>query len=377
MDGIKGCSPSLVSAQDVKGSITHAIAWDAINAKTKPLGALGQLESCAVQLAVLQQSRAPVVERSRVCVFAADHGVADEGVSAYPRAVTAEMMKNFNAGGAAINVIGRANGTEVEVLDVGVDADLTMLKNVAHCKVRRGTRNFAVEAAMTSDERDDAIAVGTAAIARAVADRVHAVGLGEMGIANTTSAAALLSALTGVSASSTAGRGTGITTEALRAKEAVITKALSFHSKDVPESDPAEWLRRVGGLEIAAMTGAALAARRYNIAIVADGFISTVAVLCAVHIAAREAANGAVTLGNNLFVAHRSAERGHQIAIQALEEKCARTFHPLLDLQMRLGEGSGAALAMPLLKAASRIMSEMATFESAGVSTGERLEPTA
>jgi nicotinate-nucleotide--dimethylbenzimidazole phosphoribosyltransferase len=349
-------------------AVTRESAQLAIDAKTKPLGALGRLEEIAVRLAILQQTPSPTIERTRVCVFAADHGVVDEGVSAYPRAVTAEMTRNFDRGGAAINVIARANSIDVEVVDVGVDAELGTLANIRHAKVRRGSRNFLLEPAMTREELDAALAAG-ASSARAAADSgVHALGLGEMGIGNTTSAAALLSALTRQSAAITVGRGTGITDEAMARKRAVVDRALQLYGNRSEERDARECLRCVGGLELAAIAGAALEAARQQMVVIADGFISTVSVLCAAAIAADESVELLSAMRAAVFFAHRSAECGHGLALEACQALLGESARPLLDLDMRLGEGTGAALAMPLLRSAAAVMREMATFASAGVS---------
>lgn len=351
--------------------IDAAAARQAIDAKTKPLGALGRLEDVAVRLAVLQGTLAPAIPIARVCVFAADHGIADEGVSAYPRAVTAEMMKNFVRGGAAINVIAAANAVDVEVIDVGVDADLSALTGIRHEKVRRGSANLAVTAAMTPDELIAALAVGASAGRRAAATGARAIGLGEMGIGNTTAAAALLSALTGQPPAATVGRGTGVNDETLERKQGAVARALRLHLPDNGlQADPRECLRRVGGLELAAITGAALEAARHRLVVVADGFISTVSVLCALRMVATGQVP-AVPLAEALFFAHRSTERGYAIAIEACAGIPGCDARPLLDLEMRLGEGSGAALAMPVLRSASAVMREMATFATAGVSGGD------
>lgn len=359
---------TLVSAERIVSGISRAKAWDMMNAKTKPIGALGNIEELAVQLCLLQQTPQPDVDRTRICVFGADHGVTEEGISAYPRSVTAEMMRNFSRSGAAINVLGRASNVEVEVIDVGVDADIESLENVVGRKVRRGTRNFLRDAAMTIEECEQAMEVGANSVQRAVVAGVQVMGFGEMGIGNTTAASALLSAVAGHEPSETVGRGTGVSDEVMKRKETIVAQALSFHAAYIADNNPLEWLRRVGGFEIAAIAGATLEARRHSIGVVADGFISTVAMLCAAHIASYR--DGDVTaISDRLFLSHRSAERGHQLAISSLGQICGRTLLPMLDLNMRLGEGSGAALAMPILRAAARIMSEMATFQSAGVST--------
>lgn len=341
-------------------------------AKTKPLHALGRLEDIAVQLAVLQKTLSPVADRARVCVFGADHGVADEGVSAYPRAVTGEMMRNFGRGGAAINVIAAANDIDVEVIDVGVDADLSGVPGIRHERVRAGTRNIRREVAMTADELRAALSVGAAAARRAADDGIRVLGLGEMGIANTTAASALLCALSGAPASTTVGRGTGIDDQALAHKYVVVDDAVKLHCGD-GRPGAREVLRRLGGLELAAIAGAALAAAPLQLAVVVDGFISTAAALCAVAITAEEDPAAVDRLVGALFFAHRSNEQAHGFALaQCAARGCNAA--PLLDLGLRLGEGTGAALAIPLLRAAAAVMRDMATFASAGVSAGEHAD---
>ena len=329
-----------------------AQARAALADKTKPVGSLGQLEAVAEQLCAIQRTLSPEVERPRILVFAGDHGVAVEGVSAYPAAVTAQMARTFASGGAAVCVLARAAGADFEVVDVGVDAELTGLEGIIHAKVRRGTRNFLHDAAMTADELDAAMEVGRDAVRRAAGAWVDAVALGEMGIANTTAASALLSALTGIPASQTVGAGTGVSGATLEHKRRIVERALVRHGDIV--SDPRAALGALGGLEMAAIAGAALEAPRHDLPVVVDGFIATVAVLAAVRI------DPSIT--GHLFFAHRSSERGHEAALRALDAR------PLLDLGLRLGEGSGAALALPILRAAGRIMREMATFSGAGVS---------
>lgn len=344
--------------------LSVAAAAREMAAKTKPLGALGYLETVGIRLAVLQRSLEPRIDKARVCVFGADHGVADEGVSAYPRAVTAEMMKNFDRGGAAINAIARSADVEVEVVNVGVDADLSNLATVRNAVVRLGTRNFAVEPAMTDDELVAAMTVGTDVARRAQAEGIAALGLGEMGIANTTAASALLCALEGVSPEHAVGRGTGVDDVRLARKKQVVSAALFLHYP----AEPREALRRLGGLEIAAMAGAAVEGSRLGLAVVADGFISSTAVLAALHLA-HDSERGA--LAQSLFFAHRSAEIGHRLVLERCAAFAGVDATPLLDLGMRLGEGSGAALAMSLLRAGAAVMRDMATFESAQVSAGE------
>jgi nicotinate-nucleotide--dimethylbenzimidazole phosphoribosyltransferase len=323
--------------------------------KVKPPGSLGRLESTAIDLAVYLETLEPRLDRARILVFAADHGVSVLGVSAYPREVTPQMTMTFASGGAAITVLARTLGLEVEVIDVGVDAELPAMPGVVNAKVRRGSRNFVDEPAMTEDELEAALEAGRAAARRALAGGADAVGLGEMGIGNTTSAAALLSALTGLSPHETVGRGTGVDDRGLATKRAVVEKALARHAALL--GDPRRALAAVGGLEIAALAGAALETARQRRVVIVDGFISTVAALAAVRLepAIRPA----------LFFSHASAEAGHRSALASLGAT------PLLDLGMRLGEGTGSALAFPILKAAAAILREMATFSQAGVTDKE------
>lgn len=355
-------------------TITRETARRAIDAKTKPLGALGRLEELAVRISVLQDTLVPMVDPARICVFAADHGITAEGVSAYPSAVTAEMMKNFAAGGAAINVIARACHADVEVIDAGVDADLSAMVGVRHDKVRRGTRNFAVTPAMSPGELDAALAVGTAAAERAAGAGVRAIGLGEMGIGNTTSAAALLSALTGRESGVTAGRGTGVDDLTMGRKREVIDRAVSVHRMAGRRCSGRDALQCVGGYEIAAIAGAAMAAASRRMIVIADGFISTVAIACAAEWARAGGPCELAALRDAVFFSHRSAEAGHALALETCGAFLDAEARPLLELEMRLGEGSGAALAIPLFRSAAAVMREMATFGSAGISPGDQAD---
>ncbi|HEV2851334.1 MAG TPA: nicotinate-nucleotide--dimethylbenzimidazole phosphoribosyltransferase [Thermoanaerobaculia bacterium] len=325
-------------------------ARNEMDQKVKPPGSLGRLESLAVRLAAYLETLEPRVERGRVLIFAADHGVSREGVSAYPREVTAQMVKTFSSGGAAITVLARTLGLEVEVIDVGVDADLPEMPGVVSAKVRRSSRNFLEGPALTPEELDSALEAGRAAVDRAAG--ADTIALGEMGIGNTTAAAALLSALTGAPPEETVGRGTGVDDERLAHKRAVVAKALRLHERAL--NTPRTALATVGGLEMAALAGAAIEAACQRKLVLVDGFISTVSALAAVRM------NPFIRPA--LFFAHRSAEAGHGRALEALEAE------PLLDLGMRLGEGTGSALAFPILKAAAAILREMATFSQAGVS---------
>lgn len=328
----------------------------AVDAKTKPQGALGRIEELAIELAVLQRTLTPSVDPACLVVFGADHGVAAEGVSAYPAVVTAQMMANLATGGAAACVFTRLLGVSLEVVDVGVAADLSALTGIVHAKVRPGTANLATGPAMTRDDVAAAIEVGRGATRRGVRAGCRALALGEMGIANTTAAAALASALTGAAPELTVGRGTGIDDRMLAHKRHVVSRALAHNVK--PGVGVADLLATLGGLEIAAITGAVMEASERGLAVVVDGFIVSVAALVAVRLDARCRAA--------CFFSHRSVEPGHAVVLDALGAV------PLLDLGLRLGEGTGAVLALPLLRAACAMLSEMATFAAAGVSRATR-----
>lgn len=320
---------------------------------TKPPGSLGRLEPLAVQLAGIRGESFPRVSPPGVLVFAADHGVAAEGVSAFPQSVTAQMVANFVAGGAAINVFARQIGARLEVIDVGV-ASVVSGAGVVDEKVRASTANFAVEDAMTRGQAMQAIGVGQRAAVRAVEAGCRCLIVGEMGIANTTASSALLAVLSGRPVAELVGRGTGIDDAGLARKRAVIEAAIAARAPDA--DDPLGVLASLGGLEIAAMAGAFLEGAARRVPLLVDGFIATVAALLACRLAPE--------LRDYLIFAHRSHEAGHGAALAALEAS------PLLDLELRLGEGSGAALAFALLEAACRMLSEMASFETAGISAG-------
>jgi len=324
----------------------------AIDQKTKPPGSLGQLELIAAQLALLQNTLTPSVNNTRIIVFGADHGIAEEGVSAFPSEVTAQMMANFANGGAAVSVLSKANGTSVEVVDAGVNGDLSQLASVINAKVAAGTANFSTTAAMNTAELQVALDVGKQAVQRAMDNNTDCIGLGEMGIANTSSASAIVALLLDVPASTVTGRGTGVDDEALRHKTNVIQNAIELHRPAC--GDVLSTLQYVGGFEIAAITGAILEASKHQLPVLVDGFICTAAALAAVRY---EPATRAC-----LLFAHQSAESGHAVVLDALQAT------PMLKLQMRLGEGSAAALAYPLLRSACAMMTNMSTFADAGVS---------
>ncbi len=319
---------------------------------TKPPGALGRLEALAIRLAALQGSERPAVDPVRITVFAADHGVAKEGVSAYPQAVTAEMIRNFSRGGAAISVLARELDATLEVIDLGTVVDPGPLAGVVKLRLGPGTANFCEAPAMTEGQLTAALEAGYEAVERARAASARLFIAGEMGIANTTAATALVSALLARPPERLAGPGTGLDGEGVRHKAAVIRRALEHHREYLLE--PREILRRLGGFEIAALVGACLACARLGVPILVDGFICTAGALVAERIAP----------GSRqwFLFSHASAEPGHRTLLEALEAE------PLLDLGMRLGEGSGAAVALPLLRAACALHNHMATFEEAGVS---------
>lgn len=303
-----------------------------LDSLTKPPGSLGRLEELALRAGMIQQSSMPEIRSKAMLIFCASHGVAEEGVSAYPAEVTRQMMANFHAGGAAINVLCRHSGIEPVIVDMGVDTP---------------TRNFTREPAMTQEEAHAAIDIG-----RNYAEAADVLGAGEMGIANTTAAAALLCAFTGIDPEEAAGRGTGLDDAGLRRKIDAVRRAIALHRPD--SSNALEVLAALGGREIAAIVGLILGGAEHRRIIVLDGFISCSAAL--VVQAMRPQALDCV-----LF-AHCSAERGHRKMLEALNAR------PLLDLDMRLGEGTGAALAISLIEAAVKLYREMATFSGAGVS---------
>ncbi|HKU01124.1 MAG TPA: nicotinate-nucleotide--dimethylbenzimidazole phosphoribosyltransferase [Paraburkholderia sp.] len=324
-----------------------------IDTKTKPPGSLGRLEALARQLGLIQRTTHPRVERPVMIVFAGDHGIADEGVSPYPQAVTAQMVANFLAGGAAINAFSGVAGLELEIVDAGVATPLPPLPDTSRLvslPIARGTRNFAHESAMTRDEAIAALAAGAARVRHHAALGTNVIGFGEMGIANTSSAACLMSRLCSVPIDECVGRGTGLDNAGLARKRNVLAAALARHAS---AREPVDVLATFGGFEIAMMAGAFLEAARQRMAILVDGFIATSALLVADALAPN--------VRDYCVFAHASNEAGHR---RMLDHFGARE---LLALDLRLGEGTGAALAVPLLRAAVAFLNEMASFESAGV----------
>ena len=321
-----------------------------IDTKTKPPGSLGRLEALARQMGLIQRTTHPTVERPALIVFAGDHGIADEGVSPYPQAVTAQMVANFLAGGAAINALSRVAGIELEVVNAGIATPLPSSEGLVDIPVAAGTRNFAREPAMTRDDALAAMQAGAARVRHHAALGSNVIGFGEMGIANTSSAACLMSRLCNVPIEECVGRGTGLDDAGLAKKRDVLASALTRHAVS---SDPLDVLATFGGFEIAMMAGAYLAAAQARMTILVDGFIASSALLIADAFAP--------SVREYCVFAHASNEAGHRRMLDHFG------VQPLLSLDMRLGEGTGAALAVPLLRAAAAFVNEMASFESAGV----------
>lgn len=330
-------------------------AYDAARARqatlTKPPGSLGQLEDLACRLAACQGRALPAALSPAIAVFAGDHGVTAEGVSAFPSAVTTEMVRNFSRGGAAICVLARAIDAKLEVIDVGVAGDVSALP-IVHAKVRAGSANLAREAAMSRAEAEQALSAGRAAARRALDAGANLLIAGDMGIGNTTASAALICHFTGLSPEAVVGRGTGVDDAGLANKRRVVAMALARAAGR--SLDGVDALAELGGLEIAAMAGFYLEAAALGVPALVDGFIASAAAL-----SARAIEPGVQPW---LLASHCSAETGHAQALRAL------ALEPLLDLGLRLGEGSGAALAVPVLQLAIRLHAEMATFAEAGVS---------
>lgn len=332
----------------------YASARRRLDTLTKPLGSLGRLEDIAAQWAAIRGQASAVPVHKAVYVFVADHGITAEKVSAYPREVTHQMVLNFLAGGAAINVLAGHYHADLHVVDTGVNADLGELRGLIHRKVAHGTRNMLHEAAMTDVELYSAMAVGIELAHDAAARGYNLLAIGEMGIGNTTPATAITCALTGIEVEQATGRGTGLDYAGRTHKIEVIKAVLERHFQHLPYSDPLQILRCVGGLEIAAMTGIMLGAASHRIAILCDGFISTAAAALALAIAP--------DLRGYLIAGHQSVEPGHRLLLDHLG------LSALLSLDMRLGEGTGAVIAMTIVESAIALYTGMDTFAVAGVS---------
>ncbi|MFQ5480284.1 MAG: nicotinate-nucleotide--dimethylbenzimidazole phosphoribosyltransferase [Thermodesulfobacteriota bacterium] len=332
-----------------KGLLEEAQAR--LDSLTKPRGSLGRLENIAKRLVAISGKKSPSIEKKIIFTFASDHGVACEGVSAYPPEVTEQMVLNFLRGGAGINVLARHAGAEVAVVDIGVDCDFASPDGLIDKKVMRGSGNIRKGPAMTRDEAVKCLEVGIT-LAREYAGDGVVFGTGDMGIANTTPSSAIVAAFTGCAPAEVTGAGTGVNEDVRRHKIGVIEDALKVNSPD--PSDPLDVLSKVGGPEIAGIAGLIIGAASERVPLVVDGFISTAGALAAYELAP--------SIKDYLFYAHKSVERGHRIMLERLGAR------PLLDLDLRLGEGTGAALAMTMIEAGLKIYNEMATFGEAGVS---------
>ena len=325
-----------------------------VDRKTKPLGALGLLERTAIRIGLIQQRLDPQFSQPHLLVFAGDHGATKAGVSAYPQEVTWQMVENFLAGGAAINVFARQNGLHLAIIDAGVAHDFGKRAGLVDAKVAAGTANYIEEAAMSAEQCAQAMARGAEISRNLAANGCNVVGFGEMGIGNTAAASLLTHCLTGQPLAECVGRGTGLDDAGLARKQALLDKALQRYLACGGSNDPLAVLAEFGGFEIAMMVGAMLGAAEAKMTLLIDGFIVTSAALVATRLAP--------ALADYCVFCHRSAEAGHRAQLAALGAE------PLLDLGLRLGEGTGAALAFPLVEAALNFLNEMASFESAGVS---------
>lgn len=321
-----------------------------IDQKTKPPGALGQLESLALQIALIQQTDTIAIKQPLMLVFAGDHGIADEGVSIAPSSVTQQMVKNFLAGGAAINCFCRSNNLPLKVVDAGIKYEIIPQPDgLINQRIAAGTANFSQQPAMSRAQAEQALALGAELARGEIANGCDLLAFGEMGIGNSSAAAAILAAISGASAAECVGLGTGINAAQLAKKIALVEQALAR----ITDPSPINVLAEVGGFEIAQICGAMLATAAEQRIILVDGFIATAAALLAVQLQPN--------VRDYMIFAHQSEEAGHQLMLKLLSAQ------PLLNLGLRLGEGTGAALALPLLRAAVSFYNEMATFESAGV----------
>jgi len=322
---------------------------------TKPPGSLGRLEALSIQIASITAQATPSIEHKVIVVMAGDHGVTVEGVSAYPREVTGQMVANFLNGGAAINVLARQAGARVVIVDMGVAADLPAHPDLVVKKIAYGTGNILHEAAMSREQAVRAVLVGAEVVEAELTRGLDVLVPGDMGIGNTTPSAGIAASLLGRAAGEIVGRGTGVDEAGVWRKVRAVEGALAFHKPD--PNDALDVLSKVGGFEIGGLTGAILAAAAHRRPVLLDGFISTAAALLAVRLAPQTR--------DYLIAAHRSQEHGHALMLNWLG------LQPLLDLDLRLGEGSGAALALPIIEASCRLLNEMATFGEAGVSDKE------
>jgi nicotinate-nucleotide--dimethylbenzimidazole phosphoribosyltransferase len=335
-----------------------ALARKLQDSLTKPRGSLGKLETLSIRLAGIYRTPHPCLKRKVVFTMAADHGVTEEGVSAYPSDVTAQMVLNFARGGAAINVLARHAGAEVRVVDMGVRSDIQWPDPVLSRKVMRGSRNMAQGPAMTKEQALEALDTGAQLASEAAESGANAVAIGDMGIGNTTAASAITAVVTGRKVEEVTGRGTGIDDRSLSLKIRAIEKAIKVNSPD--PNNGVDLVSKVGGLEIAGLAGVAIGAASSGVPVFLDGFVSSSAALVAAAICPEAR--------DYMIASHLSVEPGHRFALEHLG------LDPLLDLGMRLGEGTGAALAFMIAEASCKILNEMATFENAGVSRSDNKE---
>jgi nicotinate-nucleotide--dimethylbenzimidazole phosphoribosyltransferase len=355
MNAEQTVTDTLAAITPIDTSVSDAVQAH-LDDLTKPQGSLGRLESIAMAYCLARGTAQPVCERKRVVAFAADHGVTAEGVSAFPAEVTPQMVMNMLAGGAAINVLTRHAGTELKVVDIGVNDPLDAAGDqLCRLKVRSGTANMAHGQAMTESEMNQAVCAGIEIANQAAADGVDLLASGEMGIGNTTASTALFSVLLDLPVEDITGRGTGIDDSALAHKVDVIKRAIEVNREHL--NSPLGALAAIGGLEIAGICGLVLGAAAKRIPLVVDGFISTAGALCAIK--------AKPEVSDYLFFSHRSNEQGHRRVLEAM------AVEPILDLDLRLGEGTGAALAIPIIEAAIKTYNDMATFSGAGVSNRE------
>jgi nicotinate-nucleotide--dimethylbenzimidazole phosphoribosyltransferase len=327
-------------------------ARERLDSLTKPLGSLGKLEEIAERISGIRGQLTPVIKQKVIFTLAGDHGVVVEGVSAYPAEVTPQMVYNFVKGGAGINVLAKHVGTRVVVVDMGVAVDLKPFPGIVNKKVAHGTKNMAKGPAMSYKQAIQSIKTGIELVEDELSKEVDIIGGGDMGIGNTTSSSAITAALTGVEVEEITGRGTGIDDAMLEHKIKVIRETLKINQPD--QKDPLDVLAKLGGFEIGGLVGIILAGAAYRLPVVLDGFIVGAAGLIAYSLTPQ--------VKDYLFAAHCSVERGHKIILEKIGLK------PLIDLGLRLGEGTGAALGISIIEGATKILNEMATFEEANVS---------
>ena len=335
-------------------SLLQTALQTTIDQKTKPLGSLGKVEALALKLGLIQGTLTPALKQPAIVIFAGDHGIAHAGVSAFPQAVTAQMVFNFLRGGAAINVFAKTSGMHLKIVNSGVAqgiSDFAGHPDFINTPIAQGTKNFATQAAMSTGQAQQALEAGAAVVRELAKDNCNVIGLGEMGIANTSAAACIISRLANIPLEQCVGRGTGVDDAGLAQKLSVLQSAMSLHSA---AQSPLDVLAAFGGFEIAMMTGAYLEAARQKMLIIVDGFITTSALLVASQMAP--------TVLDYCVYSHLSHEAGHRAVLAHLKAD------PLLQLDLRLGEGTGAALAYPLVVAAAAFLNDMASFAGAGVS---------